>query len=139
VARLAHYFDIAFNLQQRGQRPENQRLILGNEHANHPAAPLTPGTGRRRIRRIPSDPSRSSVPPSVSTRSRMPLRPNPSGSEPPRPSSAISSSQPKYRQRSANRQDLAPAWRTTLVTASRIARASTLSCDAETVTGSTLA
>ena len=77
---------------------------------------------------VPRRLSQAILPPTASTRSRMPRRPLPSWKAPPRPSSATVKCQPLMASARDNWQQLAEAWRTTFVTASRTTRARRASC-----------
>ena len=112
VARLRDHRDVAFNVEQRGQRAQHHSLIFGENHADGLAGffcavsgavldvfsewtqfwqpsslDATCFRGNVIVSVVPASVLRCSVPPSISTRSRMPRKPLPSPFEEPQPSS----------------------------------------------------
>src|SRR5207344_3326169 len=123
--------EVLLDVDQRGEGAEHHCLILGDQDADHARAPCAvPRGGRVTSRRVPGSPERSSVPATCRRRSRIPDRPLPSGAIPPHPSSLTSSTARPFFDRRLIQQCCAPAWRMTLVTASRNAKASTRSSSA---------
>src|SRR5579864_1438306 len=110
VSRLRHHRNVALNIEQRGQGAKHHSLVFGQHYADTPTSfdslsralflgiqLWTPSlfdtvsfNGSVMVSVVPASVLRSSVPPSISTRSRMPRRPLPSPLELPRPSSWIS-------------------------------------------------
>src|SRR5580700_1805643 len=138
IVRLANHHDIVFDTKQRGQRSQHHSLIFRQYYPDRiHASPLRFAalSGSRMVNRVPALVSRSRVPPSASTRSRIPRTPLPSVCLPPRPSSWISSLQ--WPSTCSNLRWHRSAWacRTTLVTDSRTASASTVSWAGESRTG----
>src|SRR5471032_617316 len=133
VAGSADHVDVALDLQKRSQRAEEHGLVLSQNDANHAersreVVELADVCGSVMVSVVPGEPSRTTVPPIAAIRSRMPLRPNPSDCEPPRPSSITVSVTRSSLRWSDTLHCRACECRTTLVTASRSASARIASC-----------
>src|SRR6266568_1053900 len=138
IGGLRDYGDVWFEVKKCGESSAQHGLIFGEENADrscrfgshdHDIAALRSGSSR--MSRVPwpcSMPSSSEKrPPSDSMRSRMPRRPLPSWALACWPSSSMMSWRWPASLVKRRRQVVAQAWRTTLVTASRRARARAVS------------
>src|SRR5690606_3500557 len=124
VGGRRHHFDVFFEIEEGGEGREHHRLVLGQDDPDHGVP-----TGRLTRSRVPGGPLRSTRPPAAITLSRIPRRPEPSGSLAPTPSSATSRTTSPGEPSRVMTQCDAWAWRTTFVTASRKARARTVSTE----------
>ena len=76
---LGHDLEVGLEVEQRGQRATDERLVVGEQHPDH---------GRATSTRVPGAAGPTArVPPTPVTRSRMPRRPLPSAPSQPEPSS----------------------------------------------------
>src|SRR5207245_9343315 len=122
---LGDDLNVVLDREQRGKRAADHGLVLGDKDLDQAGW----GTETNRWRPEPlTDPTRI-VPPTSSTRSRMPARPLPPLNEAaPRPSSTTSRLADPFTRVSRTSHFFAPLCLTTLVTASRRHHARTLSC-----------
>src|SRR5688572_2633400 len=136
VSGGAEHFDVALHLQQCAQCAAHHGLVLGEQDADHAAT----GTDARST--VPPSllGASCSVPPTLSSRSRMPLSPLPGTMRPPCPSSATSTTTVFASFSTRMLTPRAPEWRRILVAASRNDSASAVSrsCGSLTLSASQL-